>query len=67
MFWRVYDWLMLMLVLFHGFMGMRVVISDYVDGRARRCSSALLYLLAIALFVMGTIVVFTLANVVPKA
>ena len=66
-FWRAYDWLMLMLVLFHAFMGMRVVISDYVGGRARAVLLTLLYLLAIALFAMGTIVVFTLANVVPKA
>ena len=66
-FWRAYDWLMLTLVLFHAFMGMRVVISDYVGGRARTALLSLLYLLAIALFAMGTIVVFTLANVVPKA
>jgi succinate dehydrogenase / fumarate reductase membrane anchor subunit len=66
-FWRAFDWLMLMLVLFHGFMGMRVVVSDYLDGRARGVALTLLYLLAIALFAMGTMVVFTLANVVPKA
>jgi len=66
-FWRAYDWLMLTLVLFHAFMGMRVVISDYVGGRARTALLSLLYLLAIALFAMGTIVVFTLSNVVPKA
>ena len=66
-FWRAYDWLMLTLVLFHGFMGMRVVISDYVGGRGRAVLLSLLYLLAIALFAMGTIVVFTLPNVVPRA
>jgi succinate dehydrogenase / fumarate reductase membrane anchor subunit len=66
-FWRAFDWLMLMLVLFHGFMGMRIVVSDYLNGRARAVALTLLYLLAIALFAMGTMVVFTLANVVPKA
>jgi succinate dehydrogenase / fumarate reductase membrane anchor subunit len=66
-FWRGYDWLMLTLVLFHAFMGVRVVVSDYVGGRARAVVLTLLYVLAAVLFAMGTIVVFTLANVVPKA
>jgi len=66
-FWRAYDWLMLTLVLFHAIMGMRVVLSDYLNGRGRAAALSLLYLVAITLFAMGTIVVFTLANVVPKA
>ena len=66
-FWRAYDWLMLTLVLFHAFMGMRVVVSDYANGRARTVVLTLLYLLAAVLFAMGTWVVFTFANVVPKA
>lgn len=65
-FWRAYDWLMLTLVLFHAFMGMRVVVSDYTGGRVRAFILTLLYLLAAVLFAMGTIVVFTLPNVVPK-
>ncbi|MBA3875704.1 MAG: succinate dehydrogenase [Anaerolinea sp.] len=66
-FWRAFDWLMLTLVLFHAFMGMRVVVSDYISGRARTIALSLLYLLAIALFAMGSMVVFTLDNVVPRA
>ena len=66
-FWRAFDWLMLTLVLFHAFMGMRVVISDYTGGTVRAFWLTLLYLLAIALFVMGTMVVFTLPNVIPRA
>jgi succinate dehydrogenase membrane anchor subunit len=66
-FWRAFDWLMLMLVLFHAFMGMRVVISDYTGGRVRTFWLTLLYLLAFALLAMGTIVVFTLPNVIPRA
>jgi succinate dehydrogenase / fumarate reductase membrane anchor subunit len=66
-FWRAYDWLLLILVLFHAFMGMRVVISDYTGGRVRAFWLTLLYLLAAALFVMGTIVVVTLPNVIPRA
>ena len=66
-FWRAFDWLMLTLVLFHAFMGMRVVISDYTGGKVRAFWLTLLYLLAAALFVMGTMVVFTLPNVIPRA
>ena len=66
-FWRASDWLMLMLVLFHAVMGMRVVVSDYLGGRPRLVVLSLLYLVAIMLFAMGTMVVFTLANVVPAA
>ena len=29
-FWRGFDWLLLMIVLFHGFLGVRTVMHDYV-------------------------------------
>jgi len=64
-FWRGLDWLMLMLVLFHGFMGMRIVVGDYTNGGARIALTTGLYVLAALLFVMGTIVVMTLPNVIP--
>lgn len=66
-FWRGFDWLMLMLVLFHAFMGMRVVVSDLSRGTTRTVLLSGLYVLAALLFAMGTIVVMTLpaANVVP--
>ena len=31
-FWRAIDWSLLMLVLFHSFLGMRTVVQDYVRG-----------------------------------
>ena len=65
LFWRVFDWSLLMLVLFHGFMGVRTVIVDYASGRTRRILVLALYLLALVLFVLGTTVVTTLP-VVPK-
>jgi succinate dehydrogenase / fumarate reductase membrane anchor subunit len=66
-FWRAFDWLMLMLVLFHSFVGMRTVVIDYVRGGSRTVVLSVLYLLAIGLFVIGTLVVMTLpaARVVP--
>jgi succinate dehydrogenase / fumarate reductase membrane anchor subunit len=66
-FWRAFDWLMLMLVLFHSFVGMRTVVIDYVRGGSKTVVLSVLYLLAIGLFVIGTLVVMTLpvARVVP--
>ena len=66
LFWRVFDWSLLMLVLFHGFMGVRTVVIDYTAGRVRRALTLILYLVALILFVLGTTVVTTLP-VVPKA
>lgn len=65
-FWRVFDWSMLMLVLFHAFMGMRVVIGDLVGGRPAAVLRYGLYGLALFLFLIGTYVVVTLPNVVPS-
>ncbi len=59
--WRVFDWTLLMMVLFHSFMGVRTVLGDYVHGaRARLLSMSTLYVIAIVLFVAGTGVVLTL-------
>ena len=59
--WRVFDWTLLMMVLFHSFMGVRTVVTDYVHGaRARLLSMSTLYVIAIVLFVAGTGVVLTL-------
>ncbi len=68
-FWRAFEWLLLVLVLFHAFMGMRVVIGDVTRGGLRTLLLSLLYLLAVVLLVIGTAVVMTLpaANVVPAA
>ena len=64
-FWRVFDWTMLTLVLFHSFMGVRIVIGDLLGGAAQRIALIALYVLAAALFLMGIYVVITLPNVVP--
>ena len=66
-FWRAYDWSMLMLVLFHAFVGVRIVIGDVLGGRPARILRVLLYGLAVVLFILGTHVVLTLPNVVPGA
>lgn len=64
-FWRAFDWTLLMMVLFHAFLGVRTVASDYLRGGVRTAVLMALYLLAIGLFAIGTMVVMTLP-VVPK-
>lgn len=59
-FWRAFDWLLLQMVLFHSFMGVRTVVLDYTRGGLRTVLVTGLYLLAAVLFVLGTIVVMTL-------
>ena len=60
-FWRGFDWLLLMTVLFHGFVGMRIVVMDYIKRpRLREFTLILLYTLALLLFVIGTEVILTL-------
>ena len=66
-FWRAYDWTMLMLVLFHAFVGVRIVIGDVLGGKPAAFVRILLYGLAVFLFVIGTWVVLSLPNVVPGA
>jgi len=60
LFWRTVDWLMLSFVVFHSFMGMRIVVHDYTRGRLKMVLTMLLYMGAIVLFVLGTIVVAAL-------
>ena len=58
--WRTLDWLMLTFVVFHAFMGMRTVVQDSTRGGARSVLTMLLYIGAIVLWVLGTIVLVTL-------
>jgi succinate dehydrogenase / fumarate reductase, membrane anchor subunit len=62
-FWRAIDWALLMLVLFHSFLGMRTVFQDYIRGRrSRPIALGALYVLALFLFIIGTVVVLTLPS-----
>jgi succinate dehydrogenase / fumarate reductase, membrane anchor subunit len=58
LFWRGFDWTLLMMVLLHAFLGMRTVTMDYVKGGWRTLTLTTLYLIGLVVFVMGTIVVF---------
>jgi succinate dehydrogenase / fumarate reductase membrane anchor subunit len=56
---RGLDWLMLVFVLSHAFLGVRTVTMDYVKGQARILLLSALYLVGLIVFAMGTIVVMT--------
>jgi succinate dehydrogenase / fumarate reductase membrane anchor subunit len=59
LFWRGFDWLLLMMVVLHAFLGMRTVTMDYLKGGTRTFALTALYLVGAVVFVMGTIVVMS--------
>jgi succinate dehydrogenase / fumarate reductase membrane anchor subunit len=56
---RSFDWLLLMMVITHAFLGVRTVTMDYLHGGRRTLALTALYLVGIVVFVMGTTVVLT--------
>jgi succinate dehydrogenase / fumarate reductase membrane anchor subunit len=56
---RSFDWLLLMMVVSHAFLGIRTVTMDYLQGGRRTLALTALYLLGIVVLVMGTTVVLT--------
>ena len=60
LFWKTWDWLMLVLALLHGVNGLRMIVLDYVrPGGARRAINGFFVVLGAALMVLGTIIVVT--------
>jgi succinate dehydrogenase / fumarate reductase membrane anchor subunit len=58
--WRLFDWLLLALALFHGLNGVRWIIEDYVRAPAKRAfTKAVVYGGALTLFAYGTFVIVT--------
>jgi succinate dehydrogenase / fumarate reductase membrane anchor subunit len=59
-FWQVWDLLMLWLAELHGVNGLRTIINDYTERAGSRFwLKALLYLSALIVLVLGTLVIFT--------
>ncbi len=59
-FWRTWDWMMLTLALLHGVNGLRDVVMDHVPRTGLRVALNLGFaVLGFALFVLGSVVVFT--------
>ena len=61
---RSFDWLFLIVVLSHAFLGIRTVTMDYLRGGRRTLALMVLSIAGIVIFVMGTMVVVT-ANIQP--
>ena len=58
--WRAYDWVMLVLALFHGANGIRVIVDDYAHRPGWRTFwLSLLYVVSFVLLVLGTVVLVT--------
>ena len=58
--WRLFDWVLLTLALFHGLNGVRWIIEDYVRSPAKRAlTKALVYGVTFTLFAYGTVVIVT--------
>jgi succinate dehydrogenase / fumarate reductase membrane anchor subunit len=56
--WRVYDWLLLVLALLHGFNGLRVVVDEHLRPmRVRRAAQAVVLVATLAFLALGTYVV----------
>jgi succinate dehydrogenase / fumarate reductase membrane anchor subunit len=61
---RTVDWLMLLFVVFHAFMGVRTVVFDYTSGGLRVVLTMTLYLVGFVLFAMGTIALVSAPGVI---
>jgi succinate dehydrogenase / fumarate reductase membrane anchor subunit len=60
-FWRGFDWLLLVTVIIHAFLGVRTVVIDYFRPAVlRNVTLWVLYIVGVVLFVLGTQVVWTL-------
>jgi succinate dehydrogenase membrane anchor subunit len=59
-YWRTFDWLLLMIALWHGVLGLRYSIMDYCRAPAARTAGyAVMWVLGIVFMALGTITVFT--------
>ena len=60
LFWKTWDWLMLVLALLHGVNGLRMIVLDYVrPAGVRRTINGFFVVLGAALMALGTIIVVT--------
>jgi succinate dehydrogenase / fumarate reductase membrane anchor subunit len=61
--WRLFDWTLLTLALFHGLNGVRWIIDDYVRSPGKRAAiKAVTYGTSAVLFAYGTLVIVTYSS-----
>jgi succinate dehydrogenase cytochrome b556 subunit len=59
-YWRTFDWLLLMAALWHGVLGLRYSIQDYLRAPlARTLAQGLMWVLGVVFLALGTITVFS--------
>ena len=58
--WRSFDWMLLLFALWHGMLGLRISINDYIrrDG-ARLIASSANWLVAVVITIIGTMTIIT--------
>jgi succinate dehydrogenase cytochrome b556 subunit len=60
LYWRTFDWLLLMLALWHGVLGLRYSIQDYLRSpAARTVAYALMWILGIVFLALGSMTIFS--------
>ncbi|MCC6312465.1 MAG: hypothetical protein IT337_00525 [Thermomicrobiales bacterium] len=58
--WRIFDWLMLMTALWHGVLGLRYSITDYLRRPGLRVAGiALMWVIGFIFMTIGTVTIFT--------
>ena len=59
-YWRTFDWLLLMLALWHGVLGLRYSIQDYIrSSSARVVAQGIMWALGVVFLALGTMTVVT--------
>lgn len=59
-FWRMFDWLLLIMALTHGLNGARIAVDDYINSAGWRVVGHSAILIALLVFgVMGTLAIVT--------
>jgi succinate dehydrogenase cytochrome b556 subunit len=60
LYWRTFDWLLLMLALWHGILGLRYSIQDYLRSPAARTAGlGVMWALGIVFLALGTVTIFS--------
>ena len=58
-YWRTFDWLLLMAALWHGVLGLRYSIQDYLRSpMARTMAQGLMWILGLVFLALGTVTIF---------
>lgn len=65
--WRTFDWLLLLMALWHGLMGLRISVTDYVRSAGWRVlSHSTVWVLGLIFTALGSITIFTFDEVASR-